>query len=431
MTAPGTPMARASERARVAERRPAVVVADLAISFGGAVVSGGVLCTGLARLGHSVTLVTAMETGMVRHLVAPEVGVVTLAPDVSYVDLERWNDRWASRGSTPIRWVMGYLGVVRQILLNCRYTLRLARFCRKGRVRVLHANNGPDLSMTLASILSGAKLVVHLRGPYTPSLTGRPTLVRADRFVAIAKHIAESVAAAGIPPSRVVTLHNPFEAHAPSDSAVAAFRTEMGAGPDTFLVGAVGRVVPWKGQLELLEAVEPLLLECPEVHVVIVGDGADGGEEYLSLLGQWVAARGFEKRVTFAGYRTDVATVYAGLDLLVHSAVEPEPFGRVIVEAMMQGTPVIAAPAGGPSEIITDGVDGLLRNPVDPEGLGQAIRWCLMNRGRARAMGEAGRLSAESRFAVAPYAWRMSRLYDEVLKGRDIAAGSAADQAGF
>src|SRR5678815_4470578 len=88
----------------------------------------------------------------------------------------------------------------------------------------------------------------------------------------------------------------------------------------------------------------------------------------------WVKQNDLESKVCFAGFRRDIETVYAAIDVMVHTAIEPEPFGRVIVEAMLQGAPVIAASSGGPLEIIDDNVDGLLRDPTNEKELGDAIR---------------------------------------------------------
>ena len=62
------------------------------------------------------------------------------------------------------------------------------------------------------------------------------------------------------------------------------------------------------------------------------------------------------------------------LDLLVHASVIPEPFGQVVIEGMAAGLPVIAAAAGGPTEVITDGVDGVLSTPEDVDELADHLR---------------------------------------------------------
>ena len=74
---------------------------------------------------------------------------------------------------------------------------------------------------------------------------------------------------------------------------------------------------------------------------------------------------GIADRVEFRGHVDDVEAEYAGLDVLVHTSTIPEPFGQVVLEGMAAGLPVIAADSGGPAELITDGVNGLLAAPGD------------------------------------------------------------------
>ena len=395
-----------------------VVIVDLGVSFGGAVVSGALMGSGVARRGRPVTLVTAMRPQEIEHLDLSHLSIVSLRQGADYLRMQEWIARSPRHGPAPLRSLFGYATVLRQVIRNLPWAWRLGKLCRQAGIRVVHANNGPDLPTTLAAWFCGAALVVHLRGPYAASTLSRPTVLRAARFIAISDHVRETVLRAGLPADQIITLHNPVGEDPADRDDVMRCREALGAGPGTFLVGAVGRVVPWKGQLEFLQAAEPLLGEAPDLRLAIIGDGADGGEKYLAMLHEWVAARKLADRVTFTGFRRDVEVIYAALDLLVHSAIEPEPFGRVIVEAMIQGTPVIAAASGGPLEIISDGVDGLLRDPSDASSLGEAIRWCCGNRHGSYQMGEAGRRMARERFTVQAYAERVSRLYDELLQDR-------------
>jgi len=393
-----------------------VVVVDLGVSFGGAVVSGSLLARQLAEQGDRVALVTALPPDEVIRFVGADVEVVRMRQRVSYLEMWEWVDRHEAARSGVLRLWIGYAGVVYQLLSNLPWAWRLARRCRARGADLLHANNGPDLPTTIASLLSGAALVVHLRGPYGQSRVTRPTERRASRFIAISEHVRET-AVRGIPPDRVVTLHNPVEVSRPDSLRGQEVRRSLGGGEGIFLVGSVGRLVRWKGQLEFLETLEPLVQEIPSLRAVIVGDAADGGGAYEDMLHRWVSERGLEEKILFSGFRRDMTEVYAALDLLVHSAIEPEPFGRVIVEAMAQGTPVLAANTGGPLEIITDGVDGLLRDPRDPTGVGEAIRALALRPEEARRLGVAGRSTVMTRFSLPRYGRAMSRLYDEVLRG--------------
>ena len=161
------------------------------------------------------------------------------------------------------------------------------------------------------------------------------------------------------------TVHDPVTA--PRTSACAPRRQSL-------VVGMVGRLAPWKGQHVFLEAFARAFGE-GDARAIVVGSAMFGSAEtrYAAALHELATSLGIADRVEFRGFRDDVWAELADMDMLVHASITPEPFGQVIVEAMHAGLPVIAASGGGPSEIVTDGVDGLLYPPGDVDGLCAAL----------------------------------------------------------
>lgn len=117
------------------------------------------------------------------------------------------------------------------------------------------------------------------------------------------------------------------------------------AGP---LVGLFGRITPWKGQRVLIEALQYL----PGTHALIVGSPMFGEDAEDAYLKKRAADLGVDNRVHFLGYRADTPRLMRAVDLVVHCSTAPEPFGRVIVEALFAGTPILAADGGASREIL-------------------------------------------------------------------------------
>jgi glycosyltransferase involved in cell wall biosynthesis len=165
------------------------------------------------------------------------------------------------------------------------------------------------------------------------------------------------------------------------------------------VVGMFGRITSWKGQKVLIRA----LAQLPDVTVVFVGAAlfTDEDRKYQQELVVLAEQLGVADRVQFAGFQRDVLPYLKAVDLVVHCSIAPEPFGRVIVEALLAGKPVIATRGGAPAEIIEDRVTGLLVNPDDAAALASAIHELLRDRIWANRLAEAGRDSVSRRFALA------------------------------
>ncbi|MDB9309777.1 glycosyltransferase family 4 protein [Aphanizomenon sp. CS-733/32] len=166
---------------------------------------------------------------------------------------------------------------------------------------------------------------------------------------------------------------------------------------DKFVIGHFSRLSPWKGQHILIDA----LSQCPQdVVVILVGDALFGEQEYVKDLHQKVTALGLENRVNFLGFRADIPQLMTMCDLVTHTSTAPEPFGRVIVEAMLCGKPVIAAEAGGAMELVEDGINGFLVAPGEPQELAQVIHNCRQESAKTANIANNARISASERFDV-------------------------------
>lgn len=170
---------------------------------------------------------------------------------------------------------------------------------------------------------------------------------------------------------------------------------------DAKLIVACGRLTEQKGFSYLLEAISVVKKVIP-VRLWILGDG-----ELRSPLETQIQQLNLEGCVSLIGFKPNPFQYMAAADLFVLSSIY-EGFGNVIVEAMACGTPVVASDCPyGPNEIISDGVDGLLVPPRNPEAIALAIIKVLNNPELAQKLAENGIKRAkdfESRAIAASYA---------------------------
>ncbi|HKH94237.1 MAG TPA: glycosyltransferase family 4 protein [Gemmatimonadaceae bacterium] len=310
---------------------------------------------------------------------------------------------------------------VRPLVAAGRMARALAELARP--FDVLYANSPKSfLVAALAGGIARKPVVWHLRdilGQGHFSATNARAMVtvanwRAVRVVANSRATADAFVAAGGDPSLVTVVHNgidpaPFDALAPD--ARGTVRAELGIPADAFLVGSFSRLHPWKGQTVLLDAVARM----PDVHALIVGGALFSGEApYEAELRARAQLPSFAGRVHMPGARDDVPRLLAACDVVVHASVLAEPFGRVLVEAMLAERPVVATRAGGVPEVVTDGETGVLIPPGDAGALGDALDALRRDVVRTATLARRGAARARECFSRDAMLAGVRRVLDEV-----------------
>ena len=180
----------------------------------------------------------------------------------------------------------------------------------------------------------------------------------------------------------------------------------LGIPGDAPIAGLVARLQRWKGVHVLVEAVPDLLRSHPEAHVVVVGGDHPLEPGYRQEVQQLARRLGVHERVHLVGYQPDSERWMRAFDVVVHAS-DNEPFGLVVIEAMALAKPVVAGAAGGPSEVVRDGVEGFLVPYGDSAMLAERVGRLLSDRELAARM---GRAAAERAAELTP-----ARFADEVL----------------
>lgn len=123
---------------------------------------------------------------------------------------------------------------------------------------------------------------------------------------------------------------------------------------------------------------------------------------------------GIEGKVVFVGFSEDMPQIYATMDIFVLASFA-EPCGRVILEAMSMGKPVVATNTGGTPEIVADRLTGVLIPPKNPHAMAEAIIYLLKNPEIAKNMGYQGRKRAEENFNIVKNVENIESIYEELL----------------
>jgi len=201
------------------------------------------------------------------------------------------------------------------------------------------------------------------------------------------------------------------------------FRRERGFTDKHKLIGIVGRIFPIKNHALFLDAAARIAARDTAARFVIVGDGV-----LRQRLENQARELGIDNRVLFTGWRTDLPSICADLDVLVVSS-DNEGTPVSAIEAMAVGCPVVATRVGGLPDLIDDGLTGRLVPPRDAVALANAVLDLLQSPTAAREIGTNAREFVRQRFTVERLIGDLDRLYSELLAEKAVVCAKLTARA--
>lgn len=195
---------------------------------------------------------------------------------------------------------------------------------------------------------------------------------------------------------KLVTIHNPVEERI-ARRARQDVRATLKVTDKEVLIAHIGRMIPERDQLTLLQAVYELRNTCPMVRLLMIGDGP--GRTDLESSARKL---GLGDSVTFAGNSDEIGDYHRAADIYVNPTLD-EGFGIAVVEAMLSGIPVVLSDRGAHPELITPDQTGFLYQGGDSHALASRLRLLIHDPTLRRRIGDAGRSHAQHRFSPHSY----------------------------
>jgi len=191
------------------------------------------------------------------------------------------------------------------------------------------------------------------------------------------------------------------------------FKKELGIPENSSIVGTVGRLVPVKGPESLIKAAKYIISKYPDTFFIFTGDG------YLRQdLENKAFKMGTKENIIFLGWRDDAAKIISAYDVFVLPSLN-EGMGRVLVEAMALGKPIVASNIGGIPDLVIHGKNGFLVPPKNPKELAKYIQILLEDEKKREKMGFAGK-EMSLNFSAENMVEKIAELYEELLIQKNI-----------
>ena len=234
-------------------------------------------------------------------------------------------------------------------------------------------------------------IIYHVHDNNAKNKQSRLFLKRIDkkvvRYIAVSNYVKDDLAICGISPEKIEVIYNGIKMQ-PIFNRIKENR---------FTIGIVGRILPTKGHDMVVEALKILREKGCNIQLYIVGSG---NEEFINDLEQKIKLYNLTEYVFWKGYKDTLSEIYDGIDVVVAPSTRIEAFGLMACEANMLSIPAIVTYKGGQAEIIEDGFNGFVVDPLDPVDIADKLQIFYNDPELLSRMGRNGRQRVIEKFSV-------------------------------
>lgn len=300
---------------------------------------------------------------------------------------------------------------------------------RQQRYDIIHTHNSKaGFIGRLAAGIAGVPIIVHTIHGFAfhefEKVPRRRLFVWLERFAAKLADklivISEPLREWGLSlkigkPEQYVTIYSGIEIDKfKVEVNVVEKKRQLGISPENKVIGVISKLWEGKGHRCILQAARNVIAKVPNVKFMFVGEGYLRKE--LEALTQQL---GLGDYIIFTGFRTDIPQLTSIFDIAILASLF-EGLGRVLLEAMALGKPVIATKVGGIVDVVDDGNTGILVPPNDPTALGEAIIRLLLDDDLRHKMGKAGEETIDAKFSAKTMVAQIQKIYEELLVKRRL-----------
>jgi len=337
---------------------------------------------------------------------------------IEYLNIKTYKVRspwWVNGGERNVIWTILRLGynIIREVIA----LIRLYKIIKREKIDVIYTNTIVNFSGAIISRITQKPHIWHIR----EILPGNPDLHFFLPYKILFKFISRfsnvvitnSCATADqfqstISNEKIKVIYNAVDLD--EFKNVFSFPNINGIKTTDYVVAVIGSLQKRKAQDDAIKAIKIVKETIPNIKLLIVGEGNKKIKDYLKHLAFKLDV---SDNVIFTGYRDDVPAILHHCNLLLVPSWS-EPFGRVVIEAMAAGIPVIGADSGGVKEIVEDGLNGYLVSPKDPIKIAEKIIYLFHHPKLAKKMGNEGRKIVKEKFSIQNYVKDIEKVIRDV-----------------
>lgn len=254
------------------------------------------------------------------------------------------------------------LPIGKKSLSSLRYIPVLRRLMREKQVDIVHLRSRLPawlgyLAWKKLDPATRPRLVTTVHGPYTPNFYSA-VMLKGERIIAVSDMIVAYIQRhyPWVDPAKITRIYRGVDPvlfspeYQPESAWLTRWQTEFPQAVGKWTITLPGRITRWKGQLDLLKIVARLKAEGIPVHALIVGGAHPRKQSFVQEIEAEISRRNLTEDVTVVGQRSDLKDIMAISDVVLSLSTDPEAFGRVSLEALSLGRPVLGYAHGGVGE---------------------------------------------------------------------------------
>jgi glycosyltransferase involved in cell wall biosynthesis len=295
-----------------------------------------------------------------------------------------------------------------------------ARFLRDRQIDLVNLNNSitRNHAWMLAARRTGTRCMTHEMGIRLHfSTLARFFGKRLEKIVCLSHAIHDNMKRLGVDYPNTVVIHCGIDLERYHVSETPAqLRAKHNIPGDSEVVGVVGNIREWKGQVVMVRAAALLKQKFPRLRVLLVGDCGEADKAYGDMLAKLCRELELEDTVIFTGFQKNAIDYMGLMNVVAHTSVHPEPFGIVTLEAMSLSKPLVSTTHGGPAEVVLNGQTGLLVEAGKPVLLANAIASLLDDKAKAVEFGRKGFERLNQHFGIRKNIDATMAVYRSVLR---------------
>jgi glycosyltransferase involved in cell wall biosynthesis len=317
-----------------------------------------------------------------------------------------------------------------------RCSLHLAPSIIRNHFDLVFANGPRTFACgALAGRLTGRPVIWHLHNVLSSETAKALSLMTpwVSQIIACSKAAAEPFLKhrSGLQ-SKIQLIHNPVPNWQETQQTTTSIRASFGLEEGCVSFGILGRVTPFKGQAQFIQAARLVLQRSEKVRFFVVGSPAPDDQEdqaYYQELRDQVERSRMTSKVYFIDHVNEVQQCYSLLDAVVLASQGKEASPRTLIEAMYLGKPVIAPSQGGVPEILRDGETGFLMRSAKPHLLADRMLELLDDPAKRHILGTAARKDVMARFSRNAFRRKMNKALSNCFEPQAKPLGQQVDPA--